>query len=82
MISSHKEKVLEKIRSKKLHILLVSPEAVCGGLFGILRGNDLPQISFACIDEVHCVSQWSHNFRPCYLQLAKVIHIVPSFFYE
>jgi ATP-dependent DNA helicase Q4 len=72
MPSGQREKVIEKVLSKKLHVLLVSPEAVCGGMFGILRGKDLPQISFACIDEVHCVSQWSHNFRPCYLQLAKV----------
>lgn len=75
MTSKQKADVLDKVRSKKLHILLVSPEAVCGGLFGLLRGSnsDLPRISFACIDEVHCVSQWSHNFRPSYLQLCKVI---------
>lgn len=74
MTSKQKSVVLEKVKSKKLHILLVSPEAVCGGMFGLLKGTDnsLPTISFACIDEVHCVSQWSHNFRPSYLQLCKV----------
>ena len=32
----------------------------------------LPQIAFACIDEAHCVSEWSHNFRPSYLRVCKV----------
>lgn len=26
-----------------------------------------------CIDEVHCSSEWSHNFRPCYLKLDDII---------
>lgn len=34
----------------------------------------LPPIAFACIDEVHCVSQWSHNFRPSYLMICRVLH--------
>uniref|UniRef100_A0A1A9X0I5 ATP-dependent DNA helicase Q4 n=1 Tax=Glossina brevipalpis TaxID=37001 RepID=A0A1A9X0I5_9MUSC len=71
-----KVKTLELISNGEIDILLVSPEAVVAGErstgFGsILR--QLPPIAFACIDEAHCVSQWSHNFRPSYLMICKVL---------
>ncbi|XP_055843792.1 ATP-dependent DNA helicase Q4 [Episyrphus balteatus] len=69
-------KILDMINNGEIDILLVSPEAVVAGErstgFGsILR--KLPPIAFACIDEAHCVSQWSHNFRPSYLMICKVL---------
>ena len=73
MTDKKKAAALESIRNKQVQILLVSPEALCGGLFGLFRDvENLPPIGFACIDEVHCVSEWSHNFRPSYLQVCKV----------
>ncbi|KAJ8978957.1 hypothetical protein NQ317_009353 [Molorchus minor] len=61
---------------KELSILLVSPEAIVAGEkqigFGSLLRR-LPPIAFACIDEAHCVSQWSHNFRPSYLMICRVL---------
>ena len=67
-----KEKVVDQVKSGKLHFLLVSPESVAGGggVFGSLIPH-LPPIAFVCIDEAHCVSQWSHNFRPSYLRLVE-----------
>lgn len=30
---------------------------------------ELPEIQYVCIDEAHCISEWSHNFRTSYLKL-------------
>ncbi|XP_055373267.1 ATP-dependent DNA helicase Q4 [Condylostylus longicornis] len=69
-------KIMELVNKGDIDILLVSPEAVVAGErstgFGALLRN-LPPIAFVCIDEAHCVSQWSHNFRPSYLMICKVL---------
>ncbi len=71
-----REKVLQELAKGKVDILYLSPEALVGGALWSGRRksalNDLPPIAFACIDEVHCISEWSHNFRPSYLRLHKV----------
>ena len=61
----------------KISVLLLSPEELEGGSFHDESGiphllGQLPPIVFACIDEVHCISEWSHNFRPSYFRIQKV----------
>lgn len=74
--ATQKDKVMKLVESGDINILLLSPEAVTAGEkmsgFGSLL-RKLPPIAFACIDEAHCVSQWSHNFRPSYLMLCHVL---------
>ena len=76
MSKPQREKVVKDIQNGGVNILLVSPEAIVGGGGrggGCMPSLDLlPPIAFACIDEVHCLSEWSHNFRPSYLMLCKV----------
>uniref|UniRef100_A0A8D0HR98 DNA 3'-5' helicase n=1 Tax=Sphenodon punctatus TaxID=8508 RepID=A0A8D0HR98_SPHPU len=66
----------EAVKAGKVHVLLLSPEALVGGGQSgsscLPPADQLPPVAFACIDEAHCVSEWSHNFRPCYLRLCKV----------
>ena len=74
MTATQKEKVVDSVKSGKLHFFLVSPESLAGGggMFGSLLPS-LPPIAIVCIDEAHCVSHWSHNFRPSYLRLCRII---------
>ncbi|KZC08279.1 ATP-dependent DNA helicase Q4 [Dufourea novaeangliae] len=71
-----RDNVMQLVKQGKVRVLLISPEAVVAGEkstgFGALL-RQLPPIAFACIDEAHCISQWSHNFRPSYLMVSKVL---------
>lgn len=73
--TTQRQKTLLALQSGSVHILLISPESVTStgpfGLMTLLR-TCLPPVAFVCIDEAHCVSQWSHNFRPSYLRICKV----------
>ncbi|KAM6899998.1 ATP-dependent DNA helicase Q4 [Xenentodon cancila] len=77
MTMKQREAAIEKVKSGLVCVLLLSPEALVGGggsSAGCLpSAQELPPVAFACIDEAHCVSEWSHNFRPCYLRLCKVL---------
>ena len=67
------------MNSGEADVLYLSPEAVVGGRFlRLVRNGEMPPIHFACVDEAHCVSEWSHNFRPAYLRLKQVNHSFTS----
>merc|ERR1719284_1913945 len=58
--------VMLAVRNRLVDVLFISPERLSVWAFD---GCGLPTIALACVDEAHCVSEWSHNFRPDYLRL-------------
>lgn len=57
-------------------ILYVSPERLQSDLF--LEKLSHIQVSFICVDEAHCISQWGHDFRPSYLKIALIRKLLPQ----
>ena len=55
-----------------IKLLYVAPERLITSRFLDLldRLRDDGKLSLFAIDEAHCVSQWGHDFRPDYLELA------------
>ncbi|XP_072601948.1 ATP-dependent DNA helicase Q4 isoform X1 [Vulpes vulpes] len=74
MSQKQRESALQKVHAAQVQLLVLSPETLVGAGAG-MPGHlpQLPPVAFACIDEAHCISQWSHNFRPCYLRVCKVL---------
>jgi ATP-dependent DNA helicase RecQ len=55
--------------------LYVSPERLSSDIF--LTKLRRMRVSFITIDESHCISQWSYDFRPSYLAIAEIRKQLP-----
>lgn len=56
--------------------LYISPERLSSDLF-LSKLKDM-QVSFITVDEAHCISQWGYDFRPSYLQIGQIRHLLPD----
>ena len=69
-------RILENAVFGAVKLLYVSPERLSSELF--LKKLEHMQVSFICVDEAHCISQWGYDFRPSYLDIGKIRSIVPQ----
>ena len=64
------KKTVRDIKSGRAKLLYLSPEALATErVKSILSEADVP-VSCVTIDEAHCISEWGHDFRPDYMEIA------------
>ena len=70
-------RVLDNAVLGAYQLLYISPERLSSELFQakLMR---MRQVSMIVVDEAHCISQWGYDFRPSYLQIAKVRQLLPA----
>ncbi|HET9834317.1 MAG TPA: DNA helicase RecQ [Vicinamibacterales bacterium] len=73
-----KSAVVSGLRQGRYRLLYVSPERLVGSGDGFLSMLASCRVSFVAIDEAHCISQWGHDFRPEYRQLARLRQLLPD----
>src|SRR5260221_9017775 len=60
----------------QFRLLYVAPERLM--LSGFLADLQKWKVNLLAIDEAHCISEWGHDFRPEYRQLAELRNLSPK----
>lgn len=60
----------------KIKFLYISPERI-KSTFVQARLKQM-NINYIAVDEAHCISQWGHDFRPAYREVASIRELAPN----
>lgn len=76
MSSNEIEENIKKIKKGEIKLLYIAPERFSNSSFA----KTFIQLPIGCIaiDEAHCISQWGHDFRPEYANIATFIAKLPQ----
>ena len=67
---------LRGLHNGEFRMLYVAPERLL--LSGFLSDLQRWNVNLIAVDEAHCVSEWGHDFRPEYRQLAQLRSLFPN----
>jgi len=79
MSADQRAAVRSGLKEGRYRMLYVAPERLVGEAGpAAITGMTSQPISFVAVDEAHCISQWGHDFRPEYRQLAALRRVLPG----
>ena len=67
---------LRGLHNDQFRLLYVAPERLM--LSGFLSDLQRWKLNLIAVDEAHCISEWGHDFRPEYRQLAQLRDLFPK----
>jgi ATP-dependent DNA helicase RecQ len=67
---------LRGLHNGEYRLLYAAPERLM--LSGFLSDLQRWKVNLLAVDEAHCISEWGHDFRPEYRQLAQLRQLFPS----
>lgn len=70
------DQTLDNARFGGLDFLYTSPERIQSALF--LERFKHMKIALLVVDEAHCISEWGHDFRPAFRQIAALRNLQPT----
>ena len=76
MTAGERRLASDRARLGKIKLLYLSPEKLQSPSF--VDELRYINVSMIVVDEAHCISQWGHDFRPSYLNIAKLRQLHPG----
>lgn len=72
LLKSEREQIIADVLAGKVKQLYIAPEALSKK--SNIEFFKTVNLSFVAVDEVHCVSEWGHDFRPEYRKIRSLLN--------
>ncbi|MGZ8763965.1 MAG: RecQ family ATP-dependent DNA helicase, partial [Acidimicrobiia bacterium] len=69
----------DQLARDEIDVLLVSPERFANtGFVTDVLPKIAARVGLLVVDEVHCISDWGHDFRPDYRRIGRLLDLLPE----